>query len=469
MEVKIVEEYEVRLPTTVDQETTERALSLSFLDLPWLFFPPSQPLFLFHYPHSLPNFLSAELPALKRSLSLCLFPFSPFSGQLSLSPRPSILFSPVDRVLLTVAESSSDFHYLSTSHPRDARDFECLVPSFPASAMHLPLPLLAIQVTLFPGSAGLSIGLAYHHVVGDGRTFDHFLRAWSALCRSQLSGLPTLTLPPPWPCLDRTAISDPGGLESTFLHELELWRQATDGEWPIGLAALPSGFDLQRATFLVTPTDMADIKRGIIARCDSIGQPHPIYLSPYVLACTLLWVAWVRTHFLPALAGGANGDNRPVYFGFIAGGNTRMEYSVPRTYVGNFVGFGRAKAISWELLGDDGTTVAAREIGATIKKLDKDALGEAKTWISDWKLFWDAEEHVIMVGSPKVALYDVDFGWGRPVKIEDLSIDMSRRKAISLMESRNFKGGIEAGVVLPRDSLRRFASHFKEALSFFTQ
>ena len=45
------------------------------------------------------------------------------------------------------------------------------------------------------------------------------------------------------------------------------------------------------------------------------------------------------------------------------------------------------------------------------------------------------------------ALSFTDFGWGRPKRIEEISIDTTR--AISLTESRDLEGGIEVGLALP--------------------
>ena len=67
----------------------------------------------------------------------------------------------------------------------------------------------------------------------------------------------------------------------------------------------------------------------------------------------------------------------------------------------------------------------------------------------------------------QVDLYDMDFGWGRPMKIEDISIDKSR--AISLHESRDVKGGIEVGIVLPKPTMDAFASLFKAGLKVTEQ
>lgn len=139
-----------------------------------------------------------------------------------------------------------------------------------------------------------------------------------------------------------------------------------------------------------------------------------------------------------------------------------MGYPVPASYFGNCVGFGRAEATAHELVGENGIVVAANALGSTVKRLDKDLFADAERWISDWRVFSESELHVTVAGSPKVDLYDTDFGWGRPRKIEDISIDKSR--AISLHESRDGIGGIEVGVVLPKPQMDAFTSLFTAGL-----
>lgn len=167
-------------------------LLLTFLDLPWLFFHPSQRIFFYDYPHPASHFASAALPLLKSSLSLALSLFYPLAGHLHAVPArpPSISCSPsAAGVTLTVAESDDDFHDLSHNdsrcpRQRAARRFHRLVPALisgEAQAQHAAPHLMAVQVTVFPGS-GFSVGIAYQHVAADERTFNNFVKAWASFC-----------------------------------------------------------------------------------------------------------------------------------------------------------------------------------------------------------------------------------------------------------------------------------------------
>ncbi|GMN25924.1 hypothetical protein TIFTF001_047764 [Ficus carica] len=60
--------------------------------------------------------------------------------------------------------------------------------------------------------------------------------------------------------------------------------------------------------------------------------------------------------------------------------------------------------------------------------------------------------------SPKFGVYGIDFGLGRPKKIEIASIN---RKSISLLECRDGNEGIEVGLVLKKSEMDVFASLFR--------
>ncbi|XP_030515344.1 anthocyanidin 3-O-glucoside 6''-O-acyltransferase-like [Rhodamnia argentea] len=481
IDVEVVEHCEISPATgeLEEREVVEAAVvGLSMMDIPWLFFSPTQPLFLYRYPHSLFHFTSTALPLLKLSLSRSLLLSFPLSARLHLHPSPPFLLcSSSHTVSLTVAvaaaaDADADdddvFDRLSTHHPRDASLFHPLVPSLPAipisnSSSNAPVPLFAAQVTVFPNS-GLCLGLACHHVVADARTFNLFLKAWASLSRQLSSPAPHpsslrgfFTTPPYY---DRTVLRDPRGLLHRFLSEWcgSKWQSPSSSDH--GTVGTP---DRVRSTFVVGTTEMDGIREWILSRCNSGNLSRPPHLSPYVLTCAFLWVVWVKAHFsLQAHNNPKPNLCSPVYFGFIAGGLTRLGYPVPASYFGNCVGFGRVEATAHELVGENCIVVAANALGSTVKRLDKDLFADAERWISDWRAFSESELHVTIAGSPKVDLYDTDFGWGRPRKIEDISIDKSR--AISLHESRDGEGGIEVGVALPKPQMDAFTSLFTAGL-----
>ncbi|KDP43457.1 hypothetical protein JCGZ_16744 [Jatropha curcas] len=451
--IKVLENWKVSPPPNSAPSTT---LPLTFFDIPWLFFSPSQPLFFYEYPHSTSHFLSFALPNLKLSLSLALKHFFPFLGNLVLSScdskKPKILYNAGDYVSFTIQESSGDFSYFVSNHARDVHEFYPLVPDLAiTSSEPVLIHLFAVKVTIF-SQMGFCLGLAYQHVAADGRTFNNFIKAWASLCAN------SSFLTDSFPSFDRSVIKDTDGLEEIFLKEL--WKRKSSHEVIIGTAKTHVDLsNMVRETFLVSPSDMERIKKWIIGKCKKKNQPIPIHLSPYVLTCSFIWVCLVKTQ--TQIVQGENyhySSEDPNYLGFIVGGLTRLDYPVPATYFGNCVGFGRPMAIRGELMGKDGIVVAANVIGNMIRKLDKEFLYGAENWISDWEVLFGSEVHLLISGSPKLDLYETDFGWGRPKKIEDISIDSNR--AISLIESRDVKGGIEVGLALSRPQMEVFSSLF---------
>ncbi|PWA88674.1 transferase, Chloramphenicol acetyltransferase-like domain protein [Artemisia annua] len=65
-------------------------------------------------------------------------------------------------------------------------------------------------------------------------------------------------------------------------------------------------------------------------------------------------------------------------------------------------------------------------------------------------------------GSPKLNLYDLDFGWGKPKKIETISIDYSN--SISVHSSKESNEDLDIGVCLTDTGMQAFARIFNEEL-----
>ena len=102
---------------------------------------------------------------------------------------------------------------------------------------------------------------------------------------------------------------------------------------------------------------------------------------------------------------------------------------------------------------------AMEAIGRKTKELDGEDFGGTEWWISESKVLMGSDGHAAIRGLPKLDLYDGDFGWGRPRKIEEISID-GMKLVISLTESIDFKGGIKIRLVLPKNQMDFFCFYF---------
>ncbi|KAH9774460.1 hypothetical protein KPL71_013651 [Citrus sinensis] len=132
---------------------------------------------------------------------------------------------------------------------------------------------------------------------------------------------------------------------------------------------------------------MEKIKQWTISQCKNKSRPNPIRMSPYNLTCSLIWVCYVKAEAKVNEPGKSLGED-PCYFGFNAGGIATLYYRIPTTHFGNCTGFARCLATWDELLGEDGIVVAANVIGSKVKEPDREILGGAEKWISDYEVFF---------------------------------------------------------------------------------
>ena len=348
---------------------------------------------------------------------------------------------------MTVAEADGDFDHFCGHRSKDAGEFHRLVPRLSESGEG---PMMAVQITIF-SNAGISVGIALHHAIADGRTVTNFMKTWSSIHRNDENTLMN-SFPFPLPFYDRSVIKEVNGLKEMLLQQWRKHKKTLN-------KTSREDDDLIRATFLMSPREMEKVKQWIVSHCKRKSKPPPPHLSAYVLTCAFVWICLCE-----ARAGRATtAPPETCFFGFNAGGITRLDYAVPAAYLGNCVAFGRAAAARKELMGEEGIVAAAEAIGRKIKELDAEVLGGAERWISDWEVLIESDNHLVILGSPKLNLYEVDFGWGRPMKIEEISID-GMKSGISLTESRDFKGGIEIGLLLPHNQMDVFASLFHGGL-----
>uniref|UniRef100_A0A0D9VG16 Anthocyanin 5-aromatic acyltransferase n=1 Tax=Leersia perrieri TaxID=77586 RepID=A0A0D9VG16_9ORYZ len=71
-----------------------------------------------------------------------------------------------------------------------------------------------------------------------------------------------------------------------------------------------------------------------------------------------------------------------------------------------------------------------------------------------------------VAGSPRFRVYDVDFGFGRPAKVEVVSV--SRTSAMSVAEDRSGEGGVEVGIALPPERMERFTRCLADAIAWLS-
>ncbi|CAI0452695.1 unnamed protein product [Linum tenue] len=454
-----------RVTPPPEYSSTEISLPLTFFDTIWLKFHPVERIFFYRLSSS----ATAVVPRLKRSLSLALHRFLPLAGNLTWpadADVPLILYSPGDGVSLTIAESAADeFDPLAGDGPRDAILSRAYLPKLCVSKSNGAV--LALQITLFP-SKGFCIGVAAHHAVLDGKSTVMFLKAWAHISSKLGScddgdGSLTEELTP---FLDRTVVKDPEGIA---LEDVQAWMCLCGGQkslelWP---EAVPTDSESNqvRATFKLSKQDILRLKQSVMLQLesnDSKLEIRPRNLSTFVVTSTYALVCMVKAKGLVLE------EDKKALLIFSADCRSRLEPPLPSNYFGNCVMPFNADLTIGNLIDHEaGITYAAHKLVEVIRELEKGVLVGAKGRLA--RFFGEMEERkdevvigVGVAGSPRFGVYGVDFGYGRPEKVEITSIDGS--SAMSMAESGDGSGGVEVGVVMRRHEMEKFTSFFTDGL-----
>jgi len=192
-------------------------MKLSFMDS--LFVDrimPMRRLFLYEGP-GVPPFPDL-VGSLQSSLATVLAIFFPLAGKLTYRPSPGgdvvvdcspAAVSPgVKFVEAEYAGSIDDMRRVaSASSDGDEGDRDALTELGPElDARQLPAPVIAVQVTR-PGVGGgraVVVAVAIHHAVADGHSVWQFMRAWTAVARTEQGSAAMARLVPP--TFDRTTV-----------------------------------------------------------------------------------------------------------------------------------------------------------------------------------------------------------------------------------------------------------------------
>lgn len=340
-----------------------------------------------------------------------------------------------------VAESGSDFHLLASNEPVDVTQSHPLIPELPT----FELNLISLKVTIFP-NAGVCIGISVHHVAADGSSSTHFMKSWAAICKTgHVSSISSL------PSCNRAVIQDPRGLKRIFLDQNRVCLKSE----VVNSLGVRDQTDSVRAAFLLTRADIERLKQRVAAAHRHIKGEESFHCSAFVVICAHVWVCMVAAR--------GEDPNKLSTFGFWVDCRARLGYPIPETYFGNCVMLFMAQAKVGELNGVNGFVAGVESIGSVIGGLKVEVLNGAETMIPRAAAVMK-DRPIVVAGSPKFCVYDTDFGWGRPKKVEISSIE--RTGAISLAESRDGDGGLEMGLVLPKSETDRFAALFNKGLAF---
>ncbi|MED6132846.1 hypothetical protein PIB30_022630 [Stylosanthes scabra] len=455
--VKVLEQCKIGPPPGSVSSTS---IPLTFFDIPWLCCPPIKRIFFYEFPYPTTHLLQKVLPNLKQSLSLTLKHFFPFSSNIVFPPKPQtphILYKEGDTLPFIVAESTTNFNNLVSDTPRDVTCLHPFVPVLPSPRFleedqTLLISPMVVQVTIFPNS-GFAICISLRHVVADGRAFHHFMKFWASLCGSKV-GLDV-------PLHDRGMIQDPNGLRPIFLEAI--WNIPIKTMESTGqVNNVPS--DMVRRTFVLRSEHVENLKKYVSAKCKNNGL-ETLHVSTFVVTCSLIWVCKVKSEDSDKDDGVtlSNNDDELHIFAIMADSRNLPQFSIPLTYFGNCVVCGNAEVTRGKLVGQNGIFEAAIAIGSKIRCLKYEGYKGAETLMSNFTEFATLGKHMLLTaGSPKLDVYETDFGWGKPKMSEVVQVESSM--SISLSDCKD-KGGIEVGIALGRTQMMKFNTLLEEFLA----
>ncbi|PNX98727.1 isoflavonoid malonyl transferase [Trifolium pratense] len=465
--IKIHEQFNV-VPPSSTQPTT---IPLTFFDIFWLKFHPVERVFFYTLPNSQshPTFFFQKLvPILKSSLSLTLQHFLPLAGKIiwpSESPQPIVQYTPNNGVSLLIAESDADFDRVIEKSPHEASLSRSLIPHLESTDSFASI--ISIQVTLFPNS-GLSIGISAHHAILDGKSSTMFIKAWAYMCKKTIETeeeSPTL-LPELEPSFNREIIKDPNQLGVTFTNK---WIEIISKKFPnekvnkknLKIFALePKLEDSVRATFKLTCEDLNKINQMVLAKWEIFdkNESKPNTLSSFVLACAYSLVCIAKA------IQGVEKEKEKFAFVFAVDGRRRLESPIPNNYFGNCVLGHFIDTQPLDFIKEDGVYLVAKSIHDKIKIVnDKGILEGVEERFSKYSYLSSEGFQIIgQTGSNKFGVYGIDFGWGKPTKVEMISVD--RGLNIGLADSKDESGGVEVGLVLNKHVMNLFSILFREGL-----
>lgn len=503
--IKVHEESNVAPPPSSTQSlslpfTLYDTLFLRFPSIDWIFF------YSLNAQQSEPSFFYANvIPKLKASLSHTLLHYPPLAGNIlwpSDSTIPIISYTPGDAVSVVVAESNAEFnHFIDYSVPHEATESRFLVPHLESSDSRASA--LALQITLFPNK-GFSIGISIHHAAVDGRSSTMFIKAWASLCQqiimnyettSQSVVVPSL-VPELEPSFDRTLIKDPGNwnrfLLAKWCPNIANGNSDGDDNGKRTVKILPSPPRLKeafsatsvikptieeavRATFVLTREDLEKIKKRVFSKWDQVKDPEPEpeseseskstvnssskppTLSSFVLACAYSVVCIAKA------VHGVEKEKQKFGFWFPVDYRARLEPPIPDTYFGNCVWSHLVDAEPLDFIKEEGLVLVAKSINRKVKTLHKEEVfGKSSS-----RFMALAKEGAEMLGvsmSNKFMVYETDFGWGKPAKVDIINLDRASNLTMGLLDSKDGDGGVEVGLVMHQKVMDLFGTIFHGGL-----
>ncbi|MED6162398.1 hypothetical protein PIB30_070099 [Stylosanthes scabra] len=288
-----------------------------------------------------------------------------------------------------------------------------------------------------------------------------FMKAWAYTC-SMISQTPSMSSSSSWslpqnltPIFDRSAVKDPKGIAELYANT---WLNF-GGENNRNLKILESpikkaGTEVVKGEFELKPSQIQKLKQ--YAKSNNLESKVSTFTvtSSYLLHC---------------LVKAEEPECNKVAFLFNVDCRSRLEPPLEPSYFGNCVAIPLILVEKERIEGNDGFMNALKVITEVLYDLEKNENGVLN----------GAENYMLMVqsvvgegsrmysasGSPWFGVYGIDFGFGRPKRVDVASVN--KTASFSLSEGTNLDGGIEIGLALNKNHMEAFAALFHQEIETF--
>ncbi|KAG9451181.1 hypothetical protein H6P81_011146 [Aristolochia fimbriata] len=388
----------------------------------------------------------SHLQALKRSLSKALQYFPTLAGKLAFSPDSGELeihFSDdvvVPSVTFVEAETTTlDYGRLVKEEEYDDTALDALAPSFDLTAM--PVPVMSVQVTRFAGG-GMAVGFIVHHAAVDGRALWNFIKYWAEICRNLDEDV---VLQPPSVTFDRSIFND-------VRHENVLMKELRVSSCSWGVYQNPE--DPIHRTFVLSSSSIQSLKR----RASKVGKK--LRVSTFVALGAHVWTCTTKARINEV---NGTGEEENTCFFYPMDCRSHLPDTGPSIehYFGNCIKPCRVLAKMRDLIDEDGFSFAVDAIQGGIFR---EAMEASVNNCHEWPLLIrdPPRASLYVAGSPRFRVYETDFGWGRPKKVEQAG--MRQEGLMTLAAAKGEEGGVQLTILLSPSCMEKFASLFLDGM-----
>ncbi|KAI4312517.1 hypothetical protein MLD38_037323 [Melastoma candidum] len=340
--------------------------------------------------------------------------------------------------LFVVAETTSTIDDLGDFTP--SLELRKLIPAEDFSGGLSSCPVLLLQVTYFK-YGGVSLGVGVQHQVADGSSVIHFLNTWSDIARGLKVSVP--------PFIDRTLLRarDPPRPQFEHVEYKPTPVLKTPASQTFDSQATKTDSDSTTTVIFKLTRDQLNILKGK-AMEDGNNKKY----STYEALAGHVWKCVCEARGLP--------NDQEIKLYIATDGRARLRPVLPPGYMGNVVFTATPLAVAGDIRSKP-VWYAMSKIHDTLIRMDDKYLRSAIEYLQlqpDIPALiggpsWFRCPNLRITSWTRLPLYDVDFGWGRPIFV-GLGVQLHEGMAFLLPSPTG--DGIWMTISLPINHLKAF-------------